>query len=500
MSLNHRTPPPSPAPGPLCFIYKPQLALLALGKLDDDQANDVRAHLADCEYCQLHLREYEIVREAVARHFGAEAAAGREGALPGARVRSAAPAADPPLTLEEIMQAAEDTPPVSTAERPSPARQPSPRQRRLTALGAVAAVLVLSILAASLFTHSGPRPPVQVATPTPIPTWATAGPSTLKGTLTQFRVPTPGADPNDIVAGPDGNLWFTEAHANKIGRSTPQGGIAEFAVPTPDSGLTAIAAGPDGNLWFTESIADTIGRITPRGAIAEFAIPTAAAQPLYIAAGPDGNLWFTEAHANKIGRITPQGRISEFAVPTADAGLSGITAAVDGNVWFVEYNPTIIGRITPQGAIKEFDAQFRNLGAPAGPTFRDALPDQPLLLARAANGVWWNWGYNGLGYMAPDGIARVVYGPKWTPDPAQACNATSGNLWAGPDGALWGWTGCLLERLTVAPWGQVPYGTPSYQVFTVPNVPDVNHLVLAPLADGTVWFVGQSTDQIGRLT
>jgi virginiamycin B lyase len=34
-------------------------------------------------------------------------------------------------------------------------------------------------------------------------------------------VPTANAGLQDIVAGPDGNLWFTEGGGNKIGRITP---------------------------------------------------------------------------------------------------------------------------------------------------------------------------------------------------------------------------------------------------------------------------------------
>jgi virginiamycin B lyase len=44
---------------------------------------------------------------------------------------------------------------------------------------------------------------------------------TTSGTLTQYPTPTPVSDPNQIVAGADGNLWFTEQQAHKIGRLAP---------------------------------------------------------------------------------------------------------------------------------------------------------------------------------------------------------------------------------------------------------------------------------------
>ena len=98
------------------------------------------------------------------------------------------------------------------------------------------------------------------------------------------------------------------ASGSAIGRITPDGIITEYALPNPKSAPEGITAGPDGNLWFTEA-ASAIGRITPAGTITEYALPTGGRGLRAIAAGPDGNLWFTEY--GKIGRITPT------ATPTA---------------------------------------------------------------------------------------------------------------------------------------------------------------------------------------
>ena len=100
------------------------------------------------------------------------------------------------------------------------------------------------------------------------------------------RSPQRAANRTAITAGPDGNLWFTEEGANKIGRITPSGRITEFPIPTASSGPDGITAGPDGNLWFTEGAANKIGRITPTGAITEFPIPTAESAPVRDHGGP----------------------------------------------------------------------------------------------------------------------------------------------------------------------------------------------------------------------
>ena len=44
---------------------------------------------------------------------------------------------------------------------------------------------------------------------------------TVAGTISaEFPVPTANADLTFITGGPDGNIWFTETNANKIGRLT----------------------------------------------------------------------------------------------------------------------------------------------------------------------------------------------------------------------------------------------------------------------------------------
>jgi streptogramin lyase len=176
------------------------------------------------------------------------------------------------------------------------------------------------------------------------PAVATAPPI---GTVTEYPIPTASGGPWGIVAGPDGNLWFTENYGNRIGRITPVGTITEFPLPTADSYPLGIAAGPDGNLWFTEGSGNRIGRITLTGTITEYPTPTSVSHPLGIAAGPDGNLWFTEDYGNRIGRITPVGTITEYPIPTASSRPNIIASGPDANLWFTEGGGNKIGRISP---------------------------------------------------------------------------------------------------------------------------------------------------------
>ena len=178
-------------------------------------------------------------------------------------------------------------------------------------------------------------------------------------TFTEYPVTTANSGPNGITTGPDGNLWFTERAANKIGRITTLGVVTEFRLPTANSQPNEIVTGPDGNLWFTEYTGQQIGKMTPAGEFTEYAIPTANSYPYGITVGSDGNLWFTESGlasggapsvgGNKIGRITTAGVIKEFMITASDTVPDGIALGADGNVWFAEHRAGKIAKITPRG-------------------------------------------------------------------------------------------------------------------------------------------------------
>ena len=96
-----------------------------------------------------------------------------------------------------------------------------------------------------------------------------------------FRIPTANSEPEGITLGPDGNMWFTEAAANQIGRIDLKGNITEFVVPQPLSSPVDIVAGADGALWFTEEsgFPEGIGRVTTGGVFTGFAPNCGGGQP-----------------------------------------------------------------------------------------------------------------------------------------------------------------------------------------------------------------------------
>jgi streptogramin lyase len=171
---------------------------------------------------------------------------------------------------------------------------------------------------------------------------------TLAGALTEYPTGLTGGKPDAITVGPDGNLWFTAPGLNRIGRMAVNGAVATFAGAQP--GASDIAAGPDGALWFTASLGNSIGRITTSGAITHhFPVPTPGADPSGITVGPGGGLWFTESAVGQIAQISTSGTITEY--PGAGAAPSAITGGADGALWFTQSLGNTISRSTTAGAI-----------------------------------------------------------------------------------------------------------------------------------------------------
>jgi virginiamycin B lyase len=213
--------------------------------------------------------------------------------------------------------------------------------------------------------------------------------SAATATITEF--PTIfNAGPWGIAAGSDGNLWFTEALNNSIGRISPAGAITEFPVPVSysGSGLEGIAAGPDGNLWFADSGASKIGRITPAGVVTEFVLSALGQSPLGMVAGPDGNMWFLEG-VNNVGRITTSGVVTEFPIPTPFSAPAFITAGPDGNLWFTEAAAAAnkIGRITQRGRSWSFQSLLHTALRSASRRDRTATCGSPSRLATRSGGL-----------------------------------------------------------------------------------------------------------------
>lgn len=181
---------------------------------------------------------------------------------------------------------------------------------------------------------------------------------TPSGAVTDYPFPIPpgtppssfAAGPQSIVAGADGNMWFTDVVYNLIGKVTTGGVYNFYPLPTANASPFGITLGPDGNVWFTEDgiSGGQVGKITPSGSITEYNLGFPYADLRNITAGPDGNLWLTnEAGLGFVVRVTTDGVPLVLPIPTSKAGPYGIAAGSDGNIWFAEggLSPSQLGKV-----------------------------------------------------------------------------------------------------------------------------------------------------------
>src|SRR2546421_6418564 len=118
---------------------------------------------------------------------------------------------------------------------------------------------------------------------------------TPSGAVTEFELPDAGGIAFGIAVGPDKNIWITvtavgQGRPDWIARIYSSGEVTKFPAGTgsgsyPGTSPEGITAGPDGNIWFTEAGAGRIGRITPAGVLTEVPIGDPESSPRGIVAG-----------------------------------------------------------------------------------------------------------------------------------------------------------------------------------------------------------------------
>jgi outer membrane protein assembly factor BamB len=216
----------SPTPGPHCNEYAALLPLLNTGELNADEAASVRAHLAGCQWCQQQAREYALVDAATRRYvnrlstpapvLSLEAVIGRTG------VHTLTPAPAPPAPLE---------------------RRPG-RVRRFAAwLAPVAAVLVIIVLAVTIFSLRHPS------------TGSVGGPAP------DVITPLIGRYIYALKAS-DGSVLWQSLDSDPITAPISDGGMVyDLFYSNGDAILVALRAGDGSVLWESKPIPVIVPRI-----------------------------------------------------------------------------------------------------------------------------------------------------------------------------------------------------------------------------------------------
>jgi virginiamycin B lyase len=306
------------------------------------------------------------------------------------------------------------------------------------------------------------------------------------GTYT-YTVPTSDSGPAYIALGPDGNLWFTEEYASKIGVLSPAGGFTEYSTPTASAGPQDIVSGSDGRLWFAEYNASKLGAVTTAGTITEhptlFGSPD---DPYFLTDRGDGNMWYTGNGADRIGyEGETTGVAGETTLPESPTQVSptGIAPASDGYIYFAEAGNGKIGRLHDLfGTVQEITVPTPS-GSSTGPNLGQMVagPDGNLWVVDTQNSQ----------------IDRVNI-PSFTVTQFQTASPSSGptGIVAGPDGALW-FTESFLDRI-----GRITTNGTATDYPLYAGAPGSQNLGLTGIAFGpdySIYFTEKNKNAIGRL-
>ena len=146
----------------------------------------------------------------------------------------------------------------------------------------------------------------------------------LLASVTEYPVPggNVSSHPDQIVAGPDGNLWFTTLKPTTIGEMTTSGKFTVYPIPGN------ARCGRDHERARRRPLVHSKRERSagsPRAARSpSFRIPSMHGDRLAgIVTGPDGALWFAD-RGGAIGRITTTGQVTQYPLPKSSRMLAPI--------------------------------------------------------------------------------------------------------------------------------------------------------------------------------
>ena len=165
------------------------------------------------------------------------------------------------------------------------------------------------------------------------------------GQVRTFQVPnTPelrkgaGPIPYDLRIAPDGSVWGTELHGNRIFRFDPESERFEtYTMPTPHSGPRRADFDAQGNFWIAEYAANKLARFDPKTkTFREYALPIPDALPYITRVDQKtGTVWIGTGAADALLGFDPRTeKWTVYELPTRGALVRHID--IDprtGDVW-----------------------------------------------------------------------------------------------------------------------------------------------------------------------
>jgi streptogramin lyase len=268
----------------------------------------------------------------------------------------------------------------------------------------------------------------------------------------------------NLVSGPDGNVYFSSGLANQIASISPTGGVSDYdTTSVSPHGLSGVAVGPDGNIWFDELFANAVGSLNlTTKKVAPLKITSGKVNsPVALTTGPDGNLW-ADGFDAQIERISTSGEVATFSFSGSGSGpitsfnhelyfangdavdristsgvlgspitavtggtIQDLSVGTDGDLWFTEKLSSGVddyfGYVTPNNSIKEFAV---------AKTVSDGTGDVTGIASPADGNIYFRDG----DYLIGSTTGGSVF---LTQNLGSGSSTSSTDLIVGPDGNLW---------------------------------------------------------------
>ena len=194
-----------------------------------------------------------------------------------------------------------------------------------------------------------------------------------------LRLPTSESGPSALLLDDNGNMWFAESFAGKIGVvDSKTFEITEFASDTPLDEPFALLFDKSGSLWIAEHIGPGITKFDPiLETFDHVNIPNPESLPFGMAIDKYDNIWFGQHVIDELGVYDPYNdQLIEVSIPTPESFTQFITADDKGDIWFVEQRTKKLGVVS----ISSVPGQARTvIDGGSGPSFNYAEIVSPLI-------------------------------------------------------------------------------------------------------------------------
>ena len=164
-----------------------------------------------------------------------------------------------------------------------------------------------------------------------------------------LRLPTSESGPSALLLDDNGDMWFAESLAGKIGVvDSKTFEITEFAPDTPLDEPFALLFDKSGSLWLSEHIGPSISKFDPVLETFEHVeVPNPESLPFGMAIDKYDNIWFGQHVTDELGVYDPYNdQLIEVSIPTPESFTQFVTSDDDGNVWFVEQRGQKLGVVS----------------------------------------------------------------------------------------------------------------------------------------------------------